>query len=370
MRNRWSALGSALGLLPLLCGCDALWGGFSHDNPAHCSSRATACQSDEVCNAQTGLCDKLPPPTNVVMVQTQGMGCTPSGTKKACWQAYQLASSPSTLHDVWTDGPGDVWVVGDGGLILRYDGTSWHKIPSGTQANLNSVWGPSGTDLWTVGDSGTALHYDGTSWQPDSGPNLNSGVRDFCCVWGSSDSDIWAAGTHMDPTEYVLSHFDGGKWTRDAPMQTPRRMVPQALGGVREAGLTTVLVVGLTVLAKADDMQFPSNIISSPVFTMPMGAWLMAGPVAYTVGQNGSIEQSLNPNLTMYMPITSPTMTNLRGIWGTPMGRCSWLARAAPPSFAIRVSGAPSPWSLRLTLIASRVPTLPMCGRSVRPEPS
>jgi len=320
MRTRWSALRLSLGLVPLLGGCDALWGGFSHDNPAHCSSSANACQVDEICNAQTGLCDKLPPPTDVVMVQSQAMNCTPSGGKQACWQAYQLTSPQSTLHDVWTDGPTDVWVVGDGGLILRYDGTSWHKIPSGTQANLNSIWGPSGTDLWAVGASGTALHWNGSSWQPDTGPNLNSGVLDFCCVWGSSATDIWAAGTHTSPTQYVLSHFESGKWTRDAPTQMPRRMVPQALAGVREMGNSTVLVVGPTVLAKTDSNGYPGTITAIPVSTMPMGGWLMAGPVAITVGQNGSIQQSTNFTLANYLAVVSPTTANLRGIWGSTDG--------------------------------------------------
>ena len=321
MRTRWYAVGPTLGLVPLLGGCDALWGGFNRENSEHCASRANACQATESCNEQSGRCEPLPAPTDVVAAQTSGpSSCTPSGTKQACWQAYTLTGIQSPLRSVWTDGPGDVWVVGDAGLVLHYDGTSWHRMVSGTQANLRSVWGTSANDVWAVGSGGVAIRWNGSAFLPDTGPNLNSGVQDFCCIWGSSANDIWAAGTHTNPEQYVLSRFDGGKWTRDAPTQKTPPLVPLALAGGRDGTVTSVLVVGATVLAKTDSTQYPATVTATPVATSPMGAWLTPGPVAFTVGMNGTIGRSTNAALSVYMPVVSPTTATLHSIWGAADG--------------------------------------------------
>ncbi len=49
--------------------------------------------------------------------------------------------------------------VGDGGMILRFDGTTWTKMTSNVSANLHAVWGTSPTNVYAVGDNATILHY-------------------------------------------------------------------------------------------------------------------------------------------------------------------------------------------------------------------
>ncbi len=46
--------------------------------------------------------------------------------------------------------PNDVYLVGGGGTIVRYDGTAWLRIESGTTVELNDVWGGSNR---SVGDN-------------------------------------------------------------------------------------------------------------------------------------------------------------------------------------------------------------------------
>jgi hypothetical protein len=55
----------------------------------------------------------------------------------------------------------DVFAVGSGGTILRYDGRVWSPMTSGTTVTLNSVWGSSSSDIFAVGSGGMILHYDG-----------------------------------------------------------------------------------------------------------------------------------------------------------------------------------------------------------------
>jgi len=43
-------------------------------------------------------------------------------------------STTGRLLDVWAEDSNDVWAVGEAGLVLRYDGTSWNKITISTIA--------------------------------------------------------------------------------------------------------------------------------------------------------------------------------------------------------------------------------------------
>ena len=50
----------------------------------------------------------------------------------------------------------DVWTVGDGGVVLKWEGNVWNEVDTGTLSSLYGVWG---TDeyIWVVGASGAIL---------------------------------------------------------------------------------------------------------------------------------------------------------------------------------------------------------------------
>ena len=58
--------------------------------------------------------------------------------------------------------------MGGEGAVLRYDGTAWSEMTSGTSERLRAVWGLSPDDVYAAGENGTILHYDGTAWTPMS----------------------------------------------------------------------------------------------------------------------------------------------------------------------------------------------------------
>lgn len=62
------------------------------------------------------------------------------------------------------------WVVGENGLVLRWDGQTWSEFPKPTLANLNAIAMLSPTDGWIVGDAGTILHWDGNAWTQVASP--------------------------------------------------------------------------------------------------------------------------------------------------------------------------------------------------------
>ena len=67
----------------------------------------------------------------------------------------------TTLRAMWATADNNIYAVGDGGTIIRYDGVSWAKVaitPPPT-ATLRAIWGSSATNIYVVGDSGLVLHY-------------------------------------------------------------------------------------------------------------------------------------------------------------------------------------------------------------------
>jgi len=119
------------------------------------------------------------------------------------WSEVSMSLS-LTLYGVWGTSASDVYAVGSFGRILHYDGTSWSQMTSVTRPMLRGVWGISSSDIFAVGDSGTILHYDGTSWS-----EMASGTSPVLGgVWGTSSSDVFAVGG----TGTIL-HYDGTSWS-------------------------------------------------------------------------------------------------------------------------------------------------------------
>ena len=106
------------------------------------------------------------------------------------------------LTGVWGSSASDVFVVGESGTILHYDGDTWTPMDGGIgNTYLWAVWGTSATDVFVGGSSSTILHYDGGTWNP-----MTAGaVQDF---WGTSSSDIFAVGGNR------ILHYDGSTWSQ------------------------------------------------------------------------------------------------------------------------------------------------------------
>jgi hypothetical protein len=48
---------------------------------------------------------------------------------------------PYQMNKIWGSNSDDLYIVGDGGNIAYYNGSSWSKIASGTETRINDVWG-------------------------------------------------------------------------------------------------------------------------------------------------------------------------------------------------------------------------------------
>jgi hypothetical protein len=73
------------------------------------------------------------------------------------WSRVDLPSGVGVLHGIWGSSSRDVFAVGDDGVIVHFDGTTWTKsTPTGKI--LLGVWGSSSADVFAVGETGTILH--------------------------------------------------------------------------------------------------------------------------------------------------------------------------------------------------------------------
>lgn len=98
-------------------------------------------------------------PDDVYMVGNPGFILHWDGTD---WTRTDLTDE--TLTTVWGDGEGEVYICGHAGLIYRKSGSNWTRQDSGTEENLYDIGrGPNG-DLYAVGYNGALRRQSGSAW--------------------------------------------------------------------------------------------------------------------------------------------------------------------------------------------------------------
>ncbi len=99
-----------------------------------------------------------------------------------------LSSYPISSLQLFT--ATDLWVVGAGNQIVRWNGTSQtNAVCLPFDFGVVKLWGGSRNSVYAVGYGGNIVHFDGTSWQ-----KLASGTTvDIHDVWGAVDSSTGKA---------------------------------------------------------------------------------------------------------------------------------------------------------------------------------
>jgi photosystem II stability/assembly factor-like uncharacterized protein len=259
--------------------------------------------------------------TYVVMIhnftttrQLDGVWCSPNGDVFAVGDGGTILRyngtywSPMTsgttehLHGVWGNSAGDVFAVGDNGTILRYNGTYWSPMTSSTDRNLYAVWGSSSDNVFAVGESGTILRYNGISWSLP----MNSGVTErLCGVWGSSSDNVFAVGEGG-----IILRYAGISWN------SVNSSITEDLHGVWGSSSGDIFATG--------DGGTVLRFNGSNWSAIPSGAtdnlhsiWGSSANNIFVVGEDGTI---LHYNGTSWSPMTSNTNSNLNSIWGNSPG--------------------------------------------------
>ncbi len=131
-------------------------------------------------------------------------------TNHACGQWRSVPGGGVARSAVWANSPNDVWTVGNGGVISRWNGSTFVNVPSGVTTDLYGVWGTSSTDMWVVGASAVTRHWDGKVWE--SRPiGLNTYVS---AIHGTNSDNIWAVGNGG------YAHWTGASWVLQTSANT------------------------------------------------------------------------------------------------------------------------------------------------------
>jgi hypothetical protein len=122
--------------------------------------------------------------------------CPPDGW---CLDGLTAQGAPVTtqhLRAVWARTPSDVWVVGDNGTVLRFNGAGWATQTPGFFDDLHAVWARAADDVWVAGGSGDPAaangliaRFDGSRWTV-----VARGLKRIEAIWGRGASEVWFGG--------------------------------------------------------------------------------------------------------------------------------------------------------------------------------
>jgi len=123
-------------------------------------------------------------------VHVVGLSGTSLHWNGTTWSSRSTNSS-HVLVGLWAADPANAFSVGardfTSGVAMRYNG-AWSEVTAGTNNILSAIWGAVEFDLYAVGDFGTIVRYNGTGWSP-----MVSGTTEF--LWAVSGApDATGAG--------------------------------------------------------------------------------------------------------------------------------------------------------------------------------
>lgn len=164
------------------------------------------------------------------------------------WEAME---TPTLLPvwGLWAEAPDDVWAVGGDNssrrnppLVMHYDGEAWRiaDVPTLVRPLVHAffkVWGAGPDDVWMVGQNGAILHWDGEAFT-----EFGAGVsQDLIGIWGTGADNIMTVGGRGTAE---MARWDGSTWTK-----APASALP-GLNGVwmRRPDVAHVVGINGTVL--------------------------------------------------------------------------------------------------------------------------
>lgn len=131
---------------------------------------------------------------------------------KGTWGLEPTSFTTSKLTHVWGKGA-SVWFTTFDGEIHRWDGAQYQKVYDGasdiiTDKQLNGIWGFSASEIHAVGNLGKVVRHDGKTWRP-----ALPGITDVLhAVWVTPAGDVYAGGY-----QGRLLVREAGVWREEKP---------------------------------------------------------------------------------------------------------------------------------------------------------
>ena len=207
------------------------------------------------------------------------------------WQVTDrnLLSIPRTIAlDTTKDG----WLAGDDGLVMHYDGTTWHQmlLPKALKSMsfmALSIVGPN--DIWFADTFGNIAHFDGQQWTLTQFSYHDATVAAFAMT---SDQSGWALINQIGSSQTVALHNVAGEWL---PVQLPKN---KGITGLALSSDSTGWAVGSegAILRLQNGTWSVQNSATSNI----LNAVASFDNMAVAVGQNGAIVSYHNGSWSSY----------------------------------------------------------------------
>ncbi len=239
----------------------------------------------------------------------------------ATWQEVSQRVAVSDLTAAWGSGPNDIFAVGLRNqyaaynspveTVLHYNGSAWSNIaPVGYPIDYKDVWGSAPNDVYAVGNPFThntvVMHYDGAEWAPIT----STLFAHANAIWGSGPNDIFVLGDNAQQT-LGIHHFDGNTWSE---MITPALPPLYDIWG---SGPNDVFAVGYY----GEIVHYDGNTWTEAPWlgiTTPLNSVWGSGPNdVYAVGNNGVLLHYNGTNWSKLPSIGTEHLTSVRGYSST-----------------------------------------------------
>ncbi|WP_428266301.1 hypothetical protein [Haliangium sp.] len=201
-------------------------------------------------------------PDDITIVGADGTAIHWDG---ATWE-IQATPTDQDLWGVWGASPDDLWAVGGNGrmagqaTMLHFDGQAWTEaeVPPIQRANVYAffkVWGTGADNVLVVGQRGVVLRYDGQTWTEE----LAGVGADLISLWGTGPDRIVAVGGRAAGYATV---WDGSSWTpiEFAPLPGLNGVWVGADGIAHAVGVT-----GLVVTLDTSDLSYDNEFARLPI---------------------------------------------------------------------------------------------------------
>ncbi|MCA9594626.1 MAG: hypothetical protein KC776_14980 [Myxococcales bacterium] len=205
-----------------------------------------------------------------------------------------ISVSGTSEKDVWTVG-GD---PGTGATVLHFDGAQWRALDTGMNVDLWWVHPFAGGPVFFGGSQGTILRWQGGSFEKMTTP---SDATVFG-IWGTSPDDLWAVGgVPAEPGKAFVWRWDGSTWSVASGLPKPKvasyfKVWGRSADDVRIVGMDgAILEWDGTSFSEAAS---PTTTRLLTLYAEPEGYWVAVGGLsnAVVLEDHGSGWQDVSPS--------------------------------------------------------------------------
>lgn len=225
-----------------------------------------------------------------------------TAVQSATGAAWRTLTFHAAWADVWVGSSSFAMAVGPGEQALRWNGTAWSPVPTGTPFELSNVWGFGPSSLYATSFEGAIFRYDGSAWS-----TMTSPAAYLDGIWGSASNDLYAVGD-------AIYHYDGTAWTRMAGAAGLDRYYLYAISG--SAPNDVVAVGDWYAVQRWDGTRW--NAVGTLPGTYPgffLSVWVVDASTAFIGADDGTIFRLSAANTLTSLGRQSDCA--ITGLWAT-----------------------------------------------------